>query len=225
MMVKKYKASVFDMQNPVDSIYTVTFKSDREFKFRPGQFLHLALDVYEPSGQWPESRCFSMQSPPNQNQLTITYSAVGRFTRRMAQELKIGTEVWLKMPFGDIFERGHSKENCVFIAGGTGVTPFLSLFNSVDFADYNLPRIYLGFRNRQYNLYQQYLQEINNQSYTLSIKYQEKDGLLDIDSIFNENGSDATYFISGPPIMIRAFKSFLMERGIIEENIITDDWE
>ena len=30
--------------------------------FRPGQFLHLTVDEYDPSGFWPESRVFSVAS-------------------------------------------------------------------------------------------------------------------------------------------------------------------
>ena len=32
--------------------------------FKPGQFLHLALDAFEPGGFWPESRVFSIASAP-----------------------------------------------------------------------------------------------------------------------------------------------------------------
>ena len=166
-----------------------------------------------------------MQSPQNQNQLTITYSAVGQYTKRMAQELKIGSEVWLKLPFGDIFDRGHSKENCVFIAGGTGITPFLSLFNSDDFTEFINPKIYLGFRNRQYNLYQSQIDCINNKNALVCITYQDTDGVLDIESIFRDNGKDARYFISGPPIMISTFKAYLITHGVLYDNVNTDDWE
>ena len=34
-------------------------------RFRPGQFLHLALDGYDPAGHWPDSRVFSIASPPH----------------------------------------------------------------------------------------------------------------------------------------------------------------
>jgi len=38
-------------------------------RFRPGQFLHLALDPYDPSQHWPESRVFSIASPPHDSEL------------------------------------------------------------------------------------------------------------------------------------------------------------
>ena len=32
--------------------------------FKPGQFLHLAIDPYDGAGFWPESRVFSIASSP-----------------------------------------------------------------------------------------------------------------------------------------------------------------
>ena len=73
-IIKKYKSVVTDIQNPLKDIYVVLFKSmDKPFKYLPGQFLHLALDEYNPSCQWPDSRCFSMQSNENDEVVKITF--------------------------------------------------------------------------------------------------------------------------------------------------------
>lgn len=226
MIIKKYKAKVEKIENPIEDIFSLTFSSDEKFKYLPGQFLHLALDDYDGIGQWPDSRCFSMQSNPDEELLKITYAVKGKFTNRMKNELHEGKEIWLKLPYGDIFQRGHNKNNCVFIAGGTGITPFLSLFNSDEFCSYINPKIYLGFRSKEYNIYEKELSEIcNNSSICMKLFYQDVDGILDIKSIFEENGLYSTYFISGPPIMIKHFKKYLIESGVYENRIITDDWE
>ena len=86
------------------------FKSLGRYKYYPGQFLHLAIDhEYDGSGQWPESRCFSMQSNPDEKTIKITYAVKGRFTKQMEEKLKIGSEVWLKLPYGDLFTQPHKK--------------------------------------------------------------------------------------------------------------------
>lgn len=59
----------------------------------------------------------------------------------------------------------------------------------------------------------------------MKIFYQEKDGLIDIQKIFEENGIDKYYFISGPPDMIKTFKKSLVEKGVLEKQVLTDDWE
>jgi len=190
------------------------------------------LDEYDPSAQWPDSRCFSMQSSPGEEYIRVTYAAKGQFTKRMQKELEVGSTVTLKLPYGDLFSQDHNKENTVFIAGGTGITPYLSLFTDASFKDYINPKIYLGFRSEAYNLYQAELESMYkirknsaDSSEFVKLVYEDKDGMLDIEKILNENDSNSSFFISGPPIMIKNFKQALISKGIPESNILTDDWE
>lgn len=227
MLAKKYLSEVVSIANPFKGIYTVEFKSlERPYKYAPGQFLHIAIDEeYDGIGQWPESRCFSMQSDPAEDVIRITYAVKGNFTQEMEKTLKVGREVWLKLPFGELFTQPHNKTNTVFIAGGTGVTPFLSLFTHESFRDYADPRIYLGYKNEDYYIYQKEFAAIKNDNAQITIFYENKDGVIDIARIHEQNGNDSNYFISGPPVMIKIFKEKLIELGVPKEHVLTDDWE
>ena len=225
-IIKKCKSIVEKIENPLSDVYIVSFRSkERNYRYLPGQFLHLALDPYDPSSQWPESRCFSMQTSDNEELIKITYSVKGVFTRRMASELCVGKEIWLKLPYGELFNKEHNKNKTVFIAGGTGITPYLSLFSSEQFKEYQNPVLYLGIRDENYNLYQMELKNalIVNNSFKVNVINQEIDGILNIEKILEENGADKTFFISGPPLMIKNFKKILQINKVYD--IITDDWE
>ena len=227
-IIKKYPAKIVSIQNSIDGVYTLEFESlGKPFKYEAGQFLHLAMDEYDPSAQWPESRCFSMQSAPKEELITITYAAKGQFTQRMEQELKVGSEVTLKLPYGDLFSQEHNKINTVFIAGGTGITPYLSLFTDASFAAYQKPILYAGFRDVTMNIYKEELIKATDINSGLEIKlvYQDIDGILDIKKILKENSTDSSFFISGPPVMIKSFKQALISKGIPENKVLTDDWE
>lgn len=227
-IVKKYSAEVVSIQNYIENVYTVRFKSLKGlFKYYPGQFLHLALEEYDPSGGWIDSRCFSMQSPPGNEYLDITYAVKGNYTHRMSQELVVGKEVTLKLPYGDLFIQYHNKDNSVFISGGTGITPFLSLFNSSEFREYYKPYLYAGFRSKLYNVYQNELKmALNiNPSFIINYVYQDKNGLIDINKILYESDLDTSFFLSGPPQMIKSFKESLIINNIPKTQIFTDDWE
>lgn len=226
MLVKKYLAEVVGITNPVDSLYLLLLRSKgKPFNFMPGQFLHLALDEYDPSQGWPESRCFSMQSSPSEELIKITYSVKGNFTNRMKNELKPGSEITLKLPYGGLFAQPHDKSNSVFIAGGTGITPFLSLFTHESFNGYTNPHIYLGFRSKEHNIYHDELNRSYNPSKFVKLVYENLHGILDIQSIYSENGPNSDYFISGPPAMIKDFKQTLIAKGVRANRVLTDDWE
>ena len=227
MLAKKYLSEVVSISSSLKNIYTVEFRSlGRSYKYLPGQFLHLAIDdKYDGIGQWPESRCFSMQSNPGEKHIRITYSVKGRYTQEMEKALQVGTQLWLKLPYGELFSKVLSRNKVVFIAGGTGITPFLSLFSDSSFEEYKDVSIYLGFRSKEYNIY---IKELNNSkvvSKDVSYFYQDENGLINIDSIYNDNGNECQYIISGPPQMISFFKEKLLIKGVQKNNIITDDWE
>ena len=228
MIVKKYRSEVVSVYNPVAGIRTVTLRPlEKAYKYNPGQFLHLALDEYDPARPWPESRCFSMQSSPDEEMIKITFAAKGKFTGRMALELAPGKVIYVKLPYGDLFSAGHDRQKSVFVAGGTGITPFLSLFTSKAFAAYQGPKLYFGVRNPSHHLYAADLEKALeiNPSFRLKLLNEEKDGQLDIQKIFAENGPAAVYFISGPPAMIKILKTSLAEKGVSADKVKTDDWE
>lgn len=229
MLAKKYRSEVIGIENPFEGVYTVEFKPTRgRYRYAPGQFLHIAIDDdYDGIDQWPESRCFSMQTNGSAKSIKMTYAVKGVFTSEMERVLKLGREVWLKLPYGDLFSQTHNRENTVFICGGTGITPFLSLFTNTSFNQYKNPKLYMGFKEESLQIYNKELAESQhiNSSLNITTFYEDVNGIIDIESILEENDITSSFFISGPPIMIKNFKEFLIRNGVSEENVLTDDWE
>ncbi len=227
-IVKKIKADITQNLCRGESVYTLELTPQgRAVKFSPGQFLHLALDPYDPSQSWPESRCFSIQSSPRESVIRLTYAIKGSFTQRMAQVLKVGNQVDLKLPYGDLFTQAHSKVKAVFIAGGTGITPFLSLFSHSSFVDYVQPYLYYGVRTVEHDYYQHELigaRELNK-SFTVKRYVENIEGFVKIETVVEQSNLDSYYFISGPPQMINWSKASLKNIGVSEDHILTDDWE
>jgi len=228
MLVKKVLTEVVGLHNPVDKLFVLELKSkEKPFKFLPGQFLHLALDPYDPSKGWPESRCFSIQALNGPDRIVLSFSVKGQFTERMASEITVGKNIWVKLPYGSLFQDMSAESRCIFIAGGTGITPFLSLFSDKSFESYKTPKLYAGFRNKSFNLYYEYLDQATriNQTFEYEVIYEDLVGKLDISKIFTEQGREVLYFLSGPPQMIKYFRVFLENSGTDSKNIRTDDWE
>jgi nitric oxide dioxygenase len=227
-IVKKYPAKVVRIHSRIDGVYTLELESlGKPFKYDPGQFLHIALDEYDPACQWPDSRCYSIQSSPHEGFIRITYAVKGQFTKRMQGELEPGKIVTLKLPYGDLFTQDHIKTNTVFISGGTGITPFLSLFTDSSFVAYEKPVLYAGFRCEEMNLYFEQIETARkiNPSLEVYFVFQDIEGILDIVKIYHNCDKKTSFFISGPPVMIKTFKDYLLKQGLLADQIKTDDWE
>ena len=143
--------------------------------FKPGQFLHLAIDEYDPSFHWPESRVFSIaNSPTRKDKLRITFSVKGDFTERMYSEVKMGDVLWLKLPYGS-FSFPDSRTEIVLIAGGTGITPFVSFLEyAIDNKINTKIKLYYGVRSPEYLIFDSLLREcerkLNNFEYHIFIE-------------------------------------------------------
>src|SRR5690606_10216892 len=58
----------------------------------------------------------------------------GRYTQRIRDELAVGREVWIKLPYGEFIVENHLGEDgreAVIVAGGTGISPFLPLIEGI----------------------------------------------------------------------------------------------
>ena len=124
----KFRAQVEKVARYGADVATFDFHClDRRPRYKPGQFLHLAVDPYDPSAHWPESRVFTIASgSANAETIRLTIAAKGRFTRRLLEELVPGRQVWMKAPYGEFIVHTDPERETVLIAGGTGVTPFVA---------------------------------------------------------------------------------------------------
>jgi len=218
-----------------DRVYTVTLRPERPApRFRAGQFLHLALDAYDPTGFWPESRVFSIASSPAQRDLLrITYSAQGAFTARMETDLAPGRDVWVKMPYGHFVVEPHGE--VVLLAGGTGITAFTAFLEQLGVDDNCRVWLAYGARHDRLLVYRELIERSAARTATLRTLYfleRRTDtraiaGRIALDPIWPEldRPLDASYFIAGPPLMLTSLEADLRGRGVPAPAIHLDAWE
>jgi ferredoxin-NADP reductase len=205
--------------------------------------LHLALDEYDPSGFWPESRVFSIASSPrDRDRLTITYSVRGRFTARMERELAEGRGVWVKLPYGEFVIDG--TRDLVLFAGGTGITAFTAFLDGLT-PDFPHPiDLAYGARTRRLLIYRDVVEQrsqIVPQLHTFYFVERDEDGSaattrvdqadetigrLSVVALWSRipNPLAAEYYLSGPPIMLQTLSKDLRERGVRSDAIKIDTW-
>jgi ferredoxin-NADP reductase len=217
-----------------DRVYTIRLKPERPLpQFQAGQFLHLAIDPYDPSSFWPDSRAFSIASAPaEREELEIVYSVVGRFTTRMEQELKPGREVWVKLPYGEFVVQAGAGTEVVLLAGGTGITAFtafLKAYAERRAEDGSAVKVFYGVRNARLLLFGQTLRDCASVNPAIDARclVEEIDGRLSVQQAWDSlrSPTKAVFYLSGPPVMIKAFSDDLAARGLPREQIRVDAWE
>ena len=247
---QKLRCRVNKITDNGDHVYNVDLAPERPLpRFKPGQFLHLTLDDYDSSGFWPESRVFSIASSPTQrNDLRISYSVRGRYTARMENELHEGRMVWVKLPYGDFVIR--DAKNVALLAGGTGITAFAAFLENLMPEHPSKVYVVYGARNRNLLIYRDmianqvsritklktfyFIENVQSETITQQTQGTQQTqqthiipGCLSLEAIWNqlENPREATYYIAGPPAMIRALTGNLLKKGVTPEMIKVDAWE
>lgn len=112
--------------------------------FRAGQYVSLQAKI----GDSLVSRPYSISSSPDEaleGRLSLGIEDAGFFSGYMNNEAKIGDRFVMTEPSGEFhYENIRDKKNIVCIAGGSGITPFLSMAKSVAEGneDYNMTLFY-----------------------------------------------------------------------------------
>src|ERR1035437_2933378 len=226
-MPRKIRCTVENIIDHGGRVYTVDLVPATSVPpFRPGQFLHLTVDDYDPAGFWPESRVFSIASSSRERRrVRICYSVKGRYTTKMEQVLKVGGEVWIKLPYGDFVIDGGS--DAVLIAGGTGISAFTAFLQSL--TPQTVPRVTLvyGARTPALFLFQDmilsqlaavpqfdavFFAENEDATFTRQLAAQSKApacyaGRISLDAILRPPSfvlcpRSPVFYLSGPPVML-----------------------
>jgi len=233
---QKLRCQVTRLVDHGEHVYTLDLRPERLApRFRPGQFLHLALDEYDPSGFWPESRVFSIASAPTQRDLLrISYSVRGRFTARMERELAEGKHVWVKLPYGEFII--EDATDIVLFAGGTGITAFTAFLDGLTPAFHHAVTLAYGARTAELLIYRDLVAARAALIPTLRACYLVERGelapgatigRLSVDAVWPHIAApdQATYYLSGPPAMVKTLTADLRGRGIADGAIRIDAWE
>src|ERR1044071_8677886 len=123
-----YRVEAVKHPNNLSTEVTMRAKKAPIKKQRAGQFLFVR---FPGDKDLNESHPFTISSAPAENVLRLTIKASGNFTRDLFTKLKEGADAVIEGAYGMFnYKTGGQKQ--IWIAGGIGVTPFLSFVRDMD---------------------------------------------------------------------------------------------
>ncbi len=122
---------------------SVSFEVDGTLNFKAGQFVLL-----RPNAQLPWRAYSFSRAPGRPLRLTVKRVEGGAVSTHVTQQLKAGDTLEVKGPYGQFVVPEGAKQ-LLFIAGGSGITPFLSILQEHESRGWPVPVLLLDFNRTQ----------------------------------------------------------------------------
>lgn len=111
---------------------------------KPGQYLLMKLLL---ANVWSSPHPFTLTGSPDEDHLKITVKKIGDFTTAL-HSISPPVDVQISGPLGDYGATINTEKKLVFIAGGIGITPFISLLKALN-SNETSPQITLFWANNK----------------------------------------------------------------------------
>ncbi len=201
-------------------LYVVSLESIGEpIEFEGGQYGFFSLP-----GRKREEHAFSILGNQNRK-LYIGLKVMGEFTTKLSN-LKPGDEVLVRGPYGMFGQKLSQAKHAIWIAGGIGITPFLSLAKSVR-VDQKV-EMYFCARVMPAKVITEPFARLaeRNSHFFWHPCETSKGGHLTGKQVFEETGSDlsAYYMLCGPKQMMEGLAEQLAQIGVKRSHIVYEDF-
>jgi predicted ferric reductase len=202
-------------------------------RYRAGQFLWITVGDSPFSMQ---QHPFSIASEPSGGRIELTMKELGDFTGSV-KKIEPGTRAWLEGPYGVFQHDPEGACGAVFIAGGVGVTPIMSLLRDAreraDDARYYLFDGNTGWDDVMFR------EEIEEMKRRIRLKvvhvlteppddWRGESGYVDggvLKRHLPEDFSGFSYFICGPGPLLDSVEPILREMGVPATQIHTERFD
>ncbi len=223
MQMKKRPWKVVSVTEEVDTIWSIELEPESHsgIDFKAGQFVWITL------GDTPfklQQHPFTISSAPSKKNIRLTIKALGDFTSEI-KNLETGTTAFVEGPYGNFTLDASVKTHNVFINGGIGITPTMSILQDLKSNnDQRQTTVIFGTPSLELTPFYDELKELSNEI-NLNVVHVLEEAPDDWDG---ETGfitgeimkrhlpdiSNCEFFICGPPPMMDVAEATLREWGV-----------
>jgi predicted ferric reductase len=191
----------------------------KSLQYLAGQFAFFNF----PSINKREQHPFTISSHPYADGLRITVKELGDFTNDFNNKLKIGDSVFVEGPYGHFSSRYIKEKEQIWIAGGIGITPFLSL---AKYMYTNKVNLFWCVNSEEEAVYSNELETIakDNPNFNFTIWSSKASGYLTADELKLKNYVDKGYLICGPKTLKENMIKQLGAKGVKDKSIYDEEF-
>ena len=204
--------------------FSVELENRADLSFLPGQYVNIRVPGTD------QTRSYSFSSGPSEPHLSFLVRNVrqGMMSTWLCETAKAGDPIEFRGPMGSFYLRPIERP-LLFLAGGTGLAPFLSMLDEI-VEDGGSPypiHMILGVNSDAdlvgIDRLEIYAQRLPNFSYACTVAspdsaHPNKGYVTHHISASQLNGGDADVYLCGPPPMVDAVRSFLSSEGLTPHN-------
>ena len=193
-------------------------KADK-LKYSAGQFAFFTF----PSISNREQHPFTISGHPYNEELRITIKGLGDYTNNIVSKLTIGDIALVEGPYGHFSSKHIKKHDQIWIAGGIGITPFLSLCKDMH---PNKIKLFWCVNDEDEAVYKDELEKIarNNSNFEFVIWSSKTSGYLSADKLGINNYTDKAYLICGPNSLKENLTQQLKQNNVSTKNIYDEEF-
>lgn len=212
-LIKKFNYKVKNINQLNENIKEIEMEPlNKKMIFIPGQF---AFFEFFSNGVNSESHPFSISSSNLENNLKITVKNLGDYTNELIN-LKINDNVLVDGPYGNFSYKKIQNKNQIWIAGGIGITPFLSMAKSLE-RDYIID-LYYSVKENKEAVHVNDLMEISQSipSFKFNLWVASLNGYINSGVIANlsKDLESKDIFLCGPPAFMESLKNQFLSLGV-----------
>jgi predicted ferric reductase len=222
----RYLYTIADMKKYRDVMELTLSPRSKKMIYTPGQFAFLSVANAAISH---EEHPFSIMSNPDDPYVRFAIKIVGDYTIQV-QNVPVGSTIVLTGPFGQFGTGFFANKPIICIAGGIGITPFLSLLSSEANKEIKTRPVHLVYTTKtdEDALYQTELSDLvqHNEHVHYTHHVSKLSGRLTASRIeeLTTDVNNALIFLCGPPRMMEDLVRQFIEKGVKKHNIKYEDF-
>ncbi len=233
-----FKAALVGRDLVAERTMTFRFAKPVEWTYRAGQFVDITLLDPPETDAEGNTRGFSISSAPSEDVIMISTRLRDTAFKRVLQTMPLGTAVKIEGPFGDL-RLHHAARPAVVLTGGIGITPFRSILIET-IRNGGLPYpvvVFYANRRPQDAAFLDELRELAGRDGNLRFvptmsaldptePWDGERGHIDASMLARhlDRVNQPIYYLTGPPGMVDGLRTMLLDSGVDEDDIRTEEF-